>query len=163
MSKPVPLTTVFSHPIHFLAFGFGSGLSPKAPGTAGTLAALPLCYLCALLPPTMYWLITALICLTGLYICGESARKLKSHDHPGIVWDEFAGIFITLGGFSLNWTNLVLGFLLFRVFDILKPWPIAWADKKVSGGLGIMLDDIIAGMMAWIVLYGINSLWFDYF
>ncbi len=160
MSKQVSVKTVFSDPIHFLAFGFGSGLAPKAPGTFGTLAALPLVYFASALPLLIYLGIVLTICLVGIYLCGESAKKLKIHDHPGIVWDEFAGLFITLAGFVPSWQNLLLGFVFFRVFDILKPWPIKWADKEVAGGLGIMLDDIIAGCFAWLSLYGVNLIWY---
>ena len=159
MSKhpSIPASVVFSHPIHILAFGFGSGLLPKAPGTYGTLACIPLFWLMADLSLINYLIITGLVCLSGFYICGWSAEKLKVHDHPGIVWDEIAGFLITMVGFSFHWSNVLLGFILFRIFDILKPWPIRWIDRKVSGGFGIMLDDIIAGIFAWICLYAITS------
>ncbi|MCW9016490.1 MAG: phosphatidylglycerophosphatase A, partial [Kangiellaceae bacterium] len=84
---------------------------------------------------------------------------LKTHDHPGIVWDEFAGMFVTFLFIPITWQNLIAGFILFRLFDILKPWPIKWVDKKVSGGLGIMLDDILAGLAACGCLHGLNLLW----
>lgn len=158
--KKVPVKFVFSHPVHWLAFGFGSGLSPKAPGTVGTLAAIPLYWLCASFGLYSYLTVCVLISLTGIYWCGYSAKALKTHDHPGIVWDEFAGFFITMIGFAATWQNILLGFILFRLFDILKPWPIKWIDNHVSGGFGIMLDDIVAGVLAWCCLYGVNYLWF---
>ncbi|TQV85292.1 phosphatidylglycerophosphatase A family protein [Aliikangiella coralliicola] len=159
MSKPVPAKFVFSHPVHFLSFGFGSGLAPKAPGTFGTLAAIPLYLLVAELSLAYYLLTCALVSLVGIYFCHHTANRLKVHDHPGIVWDEIAGFLITMIGFAATWQNLLIGFVLFRIFDILKPWPIKWIDKHVSGGFGIMLDDLIAGGFAWCCLYGVNHLW----
>lgn len=159
MKNNVAAKTVFTSPLHFLAFGFGSGLAPKAPGTFGTLAVVPIYYLLAQTSLEVYLAVTIFICVIGIYLCGESARKLKTHDHPGIVWDEFAGYLITMTAISLTWQNVLIGFILFRIFDIVKPWPIKWADRKVSGGLGIMLDDIIAGLFAWGCLLGINYLW----
>jgi len=156
--KTVAFKTVFTNPIHFLAFGFGSGLAPKAPGTFGTLMAVPLFLLMADLTQTIYIGVCLFVSITGIYICGQSAKLLKTHDHPGIVWDEFAGFFITMIGFAATWQNIIIGFILFRIFDILKPWPIKWIDKKVEGGVGIMLDDILAGVFAWFCLFGINTL-----
>jgi len=158
MATAVAARTVFSHPVHILAFGFGSGLSPKAPGTFGTLAAIPFFLLLSNLNLGAYLLVCLLVSAVGVYICGESSRLLKVHDHPGIVWDEFAGFLITMAGFAATWQNVLIGFILFRLLDILKPWPIKWADKQVSGGLGIMLDDILAGVLAWVGVYGLNSL-----
>lgn len=134
--------------IHWLAVGFGSGLAPKAPGTFGTLAAVPFYLLLAQLPQPAYMLALLVCCVAGVWICGRSAADFGEHDHPAIVWDEFAGFFITMALVPLNLLNLLLGFALFRLFDIMKPFPIGWLDKRVSGGLGIMLDDIVAGMMS---------------
>ncbi|MGB0494822.1 MAG: phosphatidylglycerophosphatase A [Kangiellaceae bacterium] len=139
---------VFTNPIHLLAFGFGSGLSPKAPGTFGTLAAIPLFLLVSDIALEFYLLFCLVVSLVGIYICGKSAQLLKTHDHPGIVWDEFAGFFITMIAVPFSWQNVILGFVFFRLFDILKPWPIRWLDKNVDGGLGIMLDDIVAGIFS---------------
>ena len=144
--------TVFSSPVHFLAFGFGSGLSPKAPGTAGTLAAIPLYLLLVQLPLLGYLLAVCLITLGGIWLCGESSRRLGVHDHGGIVWDEFAGFFVTMIAAPSGWVWIGLGFALFRLFDIWKPWPVRVADRHIHGGLGIMLDDLLAGVYAWLVL-----------
>jgi phosphatidylglycerophosphatase A len=144
--------TVFASPVHFLAFGFGSGLSPKAPGTMGTLAAIPLYLLLAGLPLWGYMLAVVLVSLAGIWICGESSRRLGVHDHGGIVWDEFAGFLLTMAAAPPGWAWIMLGFALFRLFDIWKPWPIRVADRQVHGGLGIMLDDWLAGVYAWLVL-----------
>lgn len=144
--------TVLSSPVHFLAFGFGSGLSPKAPGTAGTLAAIPLYLLLVQLPLLGYLLAVCLIALAGIWLCGESSRRLGVHDHGGIVWDEFAGFFVTMIAAPSGWMWIGLGFALFRLFDIWKPWPVRVADRHIHGGLGIMLDDLLAGVYAWLVL-----------
>jgi phosphatidylglycerophosphatase A len=152
MSSP-PLThrRILTHPVYCLAFGFGLGLSPKAPGTFGTLAAIPLYWLMADLPIILYGLLVILFTAVGVYLCGETARAMHKHDHPGIVWDEVVGFLITMFPLSFDWRALILGFVLFRFFDIVKPWPIGVIDRGVKGGLGIMLDDIIAGVMAAIV------------
>ena len=139
-------------PILLLGLGFGSGLSPFAPGTAGTVVALLFVPLLALLS-TGYLLAVLLVAsLVGIYICGYSANKLGAKDPSSIVWDEFVGLWIALAGFPVSSLWLVSGFVVFRCFDILKPWPISVLDRKVPGGLGIMLDDILAGIMTWLVL-----------
>jgi len=151
----VPAKFSWRNPWHVLAFGFGSGLSARAPGTVGTLAAL-ICYLpLAQLPWTAYLAITMLATLIGIAICGRTARDLGVHDHGGIVWDEFAGFWITMLFAPPGWVWIGLGFVLFRLLDILKPWPIKWADTKVGGGLGIMLDDVLAGIMAALCLQAV--------
>ena len=135
------------YPEVLLATGFGSGLSPAAPGTVGTLASL---LLFLVLADTTWPLL--LICLAGfiagMWICQKTSDRLGVHDHGGIVWDEFVGMWLTLLWVPLSLTTIVLGFVLFRLFDILKPWPIGPLDKRVHGGLGIMLDDVIAGLFA---------------
>lgn len=139
---------VLTQPVNFLAFGLGSGLAPKAPGTFGTLAAVPLFLLLSLLSFDLYIGFVIAASVLGIAICGYAADDLKVHDHPGIVWDEFVGFWITMIAVPVSFGTICLGFLLFRFFDILKPWPIKWADQQVGGGLGIMLDDILAGLMA---------------
>lgn len=144
--------TVMRNPIHILAFGFGSGLAPFAPGTFGTVAAVLLYLMFQSLDVLTYCLLTAVICVVGVWICGRSSEMLGVHDHSGIVWDEFAGYFITMIAAPAGWVWIIVGFALFRLFDILKPWPIKWADQKVHGGLGIMLDDILAGFISLAIL-----------
>jgi phosphatidylglycerophosphatase A len=147
------------NPIHFLALGFGSGLSPKAPGTFGTLAAVPLVYLLSFyLSLGIYALVTLIACLAGIWICGLTAEDMQVHDDSSIVWDEVAGLFITMFAVPLSWQTVLLGFLLFRFFDILKPWPISYLDKHVHGGFGIMIDDVLAGVFALICLHTALSL-----
>lgn len=155
--------TVLSSPIHFLAFGFGSGLSPMAPGTVGTLMAIPLYLLMARLPWMYYLALLALAIVVGVWLCGESARLLGVHDHGGIVWDEFVGFWITMLFVPPEWLWIALGFVLFRLFDIWKPWPIRLIDKQVDGGLGIMLDDILAGIYALLLLHVIMLISASYF
>jgi len=150
--KQLQASTILRSPVHFLAFGFGSGLAPKAPGTVGTMVAVLLYLLCQSMDLLSYSLLTAAICISGIWICGKSSEMLGVHDHGGIVWDEFAGYFITMIAAPPGWIWIVVGFILFRLFDILKPWPIQWADEHVDGGLGIMLDDILAGLASFAVL-----------
>lgn len=138
-----------SDPIHFLALGFGSGLAPKAPGTFGTLAALPLVYLISVSAPLWLYVVLALLgTLVGIWICGKTAEDMGVHDDSSIVWDEVIGMLITMFAVPLSGINLLLGFLFFRLFDIVKPWPISYLDKNLHGGLGIMLDDVVAGLAA---------------
>jgi phosphatidylglycerophosphatase A len=139
---------ILTDPVLFLAFGFGSGLAKKAPGTLGTAAAIPMYYAFAQTDKWLYSLLTLGVTIVGVWICDVAARKLDEHDFGGIVWDEIAGYLITLWFVPFCWQTLVAGFILFRLFDIVKPWPIKWADQKVHGGLGIMLDDVLAGFFA---------------
>ncbi len=139
-------------PTGFLAFGFGSGLASFAPGTFGTLAALPFVPLLKSVPFVwqLIWVATALI--LGVWICDVVSRRLGVHDHGGIVWDEIAAYWLCVLFIPYQWTWLLAAFVLFRFFDILKPWPIGWADKKVSGGFGIMIDDVLAAIWTIILL-----------
>ena len=143
---------VWRNPWHFLAFGFGSGLAKWAPGTFGTLAAIPVYLLLVQLPWLWYGAITLLAFYIGIRICQVTSDDLKVHDFSGIVWDEFVGFWITMFLIPLDWKWVILGFILFRFFDIVKPWPIGYLDKRVHGGLGIMIDDVIAGIFANICL-----------
>ncbi len=150
--QPSP-TSLLTNPVHLLAFGFGSGLSPRAPGTMGTLVAVPLYLLMVeYLAMEGYLVMLLMTFLVGIYLCGKTARDLGVHDHGGIVWDEFVGYWITMLMVPVIWYWVLAGFVLFRIFDILKPFPIGLLDKKVGGGLGIMIDDVVAGVYAAIVL-----------
>jgi len=143
---------VLGDPVHVLAFGFGSGLAPKAPGTAGSIPGVLLAWLT--LPLALEWRlgIAVLLILSGIWICGESARRLGTHDHPGIVWDEITGMYITLLVAPPQIAAWALGFGLFRLFDIWKPWPIRDLDHRLAGGTGIMLDDLVAALYAAVLL-----------
>ncbi|MCL6415058.1 phosphatidylglycerophosphatase A [Aestuariirhabdus sp. Z084] len=144
--------SVWRNPIHFVAFGFGSGASPKAPGTVGTLAAIPFYLLLQYLPLANYLLVVLVAFVVGCWLCEITSRDIGVHDHGGIVWDEFVGFWITMIAAPPGWLWIVIGFGLFRFFDILKPWPIRWLDKKVGGGFGIMIDDVLAGLFALVVM-----------
>jgi phosphatidylglycerophosphatase A len=143
---------LLANPNHLFAFGFGSGLAPKAPGTFGTLAAIPFFGLIQDLSWPIYlsWLLVTFA--LGVMWCDRSSKALGVHDHGGIVWDEFVGFWVTMFMAPAGWIWILVGFVLFRFFDILKPWPINWLDKKVQGGFGIMIDDLVAGIYALIVL-----------
>lgn len=145
-----------SNPWHFLALGFGSGLSPKAPGTMGSLAALPVVWLAGQLPWLGYLLVTMLAVYAGVYICARASRDMGVHDHGAIVWDEVAGMLISCFLLPMTPLWLALGFLFFRFFDVLKPWPISWCDKHLHGGFGIMFDDVLAGLMAFACLQALR-------
>ncbi|KLV11093.1 MULTISPECIES: phosphatidylglycerophosphatase A [Photobacterium] len=143
------------NPWHLLATGFGSGLSPVVPGTMGTLAAVPFYLLLAQLPYGIYLLLTLVAAVVGIRICQRTSDDMGVHDHGSIVWDEFVGFWITMAiAPVVSWQWVLTGFILFRFFDMVKPWPISWLDKHVHGGLGIMVDDILAGFMAMIALWG---------
>ena len=145
-----------TNPVHFLALGFGSGLIKPAPGTWGTLASVPIYLLLLKILPAgflPYFMVVLVSFIVGVYLCGKTARDVGVHDHGAIVWDEFVGFWITMTMIPFMWSNLILGFVLFRLFDIVKPWPIKLLDKHVHGGFGIMVDDVLAGIFAWAILY----------
>ncbi|MDX1607532.1 MAG: phosphatidylglycerophosphatase A [Candidatus Competibacterales bacterium] len=137
-----------SDPRQLIALGFGAGLAPRAPGTAGTLVAVPPAWLLSDLAWPAFLALIAAAFLLGVAVCGFTARVAGVHDHPAIVWDEVVGYLVTVSAVPGTPLNLLLGFLLFRVFDILKPWPVGALDRRVTGGLGIMADDLVAGLMA---------------
>ena len=158
--------------VYWLGIGLGSGLPRRAPGTWGTVGGLIVAIPLLSLGFVPFLIITILACLLGNLICGRTSELMGGHDNPHIVWDEWAGMWLTLLPLSYMgiadgnfWQNIaqpssivaiIIAFILFRFFDIIKPPPIGWADKKVAGGLGIMLDDIIAGIMAaavWVIIY----------
>ncbi|WP_366929777.1 phosphatidylglycerophosphatase A [uncultured Thiodictyon sp.] len=145
---PRPTITRRDRAILFLAQGFGTGRLPKAPGTFGTLPGVLLYLLLAGLPLAPYLAVTAALLLIGIPLCGRAARTLGEKDPPSVVWDEIVGYLITMIAITPSWPAVVAGFAAFRLFDIWKPWPIGWIDRRVGGGLGIMLDDVVAGLMA---------------
>lgn len=158
-----------STPEHLLAFGFGIGLAPKAPGTFGSLLGVPLLMFLLLMPWQAYAATCALLLLVGIWASQRSAQMLRVHDYPGIVIDEIVGLLIAgavlLPPFEMpvwpQWLQLGAVFLLFRVFDIWKPWPIRWLDRNIHGGLGIMIDDVLAGVMAGALLWGAGKIPFE--
>ena len=143
-------------PVHFFALGFGAGLAPRAPGTAGTLVGVLLDPVLRLLGLELRLLAVALMFGVGVWVCGESARRLGAHDHPGIVWDEIVGYLALMLVLPGGWAWALAGFVVFRFFDIVKPWPIRQLDHGVPGGLGIMVDDVMAAVWGAFVLLGIR-------
>jgi len=139
---------ILANPVHFMAFGFGSGLAAKAPGTFGTLVAIPIYLLLEPLSLINFLIVLTLLTIFSFYIAGKSAQLLGIHDHGGIVIDEICGYLVTMTIAPSGWQWIIAGFILFRIFDILKPWPINYLDKKISGGIGIVSDDLMAGIYA---------------
>ena len=137
---------VLRSPTGFLALGFGAGLSPVAPGTAGTLVAVPLAWALQQMPPWSAWAVVLAMVLAGVWICQRAALALQMEDPAAVVWDEIAAFCLVAVLIPEGWTWLLAAFLLFRAFDILKPWPVAWLEKTLGGGLGIMADDIAAAL-----------------
>lgn len=150
--------SAFRNPIHLLAIGLGSGAAAKAPGTWGTVAGLILYLPLSLCSAPVYACLVLAAAVLGVYLCGKTSSDWGVHDHGAIVWDEFVGFWITMFLIPTTWYWVLLGFVLFRLFDIWKPWPISWLDKQVHGGLGIMLDDIAAGVLSWAILFSLVTL-----
>lgn len=136
---------------NFIALGAGLGLAPKAPGTFGTVLGIPLLLI---MPQNLiaYAIVVLALFALGVWCCDVCAKNLGVHDHPGIVWDEVVGYLITMAAVPRNLWWVIAGFVVFRLFDIIKPWPISWVDRQVHGGLGIMLDDVLAAFFALIVM-----------
>jgi phosphatidylglycerophosphatase A len=158
--SPSQHRALLRHPAGWIALGFGSGLSPVAPGTVGSLVALLPWLALRELPLPYYALALVLAFALGIRVCSWAVHTLGLKDPGVVVWDEFVGLWIALAPLlwwprgwmwiSAGW--IFLGFILFRIFDIAKPWPVSWADKSVGGGLGVMLDDVIAGLYAALAL-----------
>ena len=143
-----------TNPIHFLAVGLGSGLSPIMPGTMGSLMAIPLWLLFYGLTPMLYWVFILVTFIFGCFLCQKTSDDTHTHDSGHIVWDEFVGMWITLffiPQISILWVTIA--FVAFRIFDMAKPWPIRWFDKRIPGGFGIMVDDVIAAIFSSLSVY----------
>jgi phosphatidylglycerophosphatase A len=155
MTQPTP-NFLLSHPAHFVALGFGSGLAPRAPGTFGTLAALPLFWLLlqtGLGLPALLAVIAAGFAL-GIWACAVTGKDLGVSDHGGIVWDEIIAMWLVLAFTPANWLGWLAAFGLFRFFDILKPWPIRFFDQRLKSGFGVMFDDLLAALYALLLIKG---------
>lgn len=168
MNAKITLTSVqrralLTHPAGWIATGFGSGLVPRMQGTAGSAAALlPWWFLWRELPLPAYVLMLVLAFAIGVWACSCSSRRIAFPDHRALVWDEFVGQWLALLPVLAGpWWMMLPGFVLFRVFDVAKPWPIGWLDARVKGGMGVMLDDVVAGIFAAIVL-AVATLFFGY-
>ncbi len=143
---------LFAHPAHFFALGFGSGLAPKAPGTFGTLVGLPLFWLISSYTLYVQLLIIAALFIIGIYFCHKSSKDLGVADHGAIVWDEIVAIMLVLAFVPNNLFFWFAAFLLFRLFDIWKPYPICYFDAKLKNGFGVMFDDLLAAIYAILVM-----------
>ena len=149
--KPVP-RSIWTNPVHFIACGFGIGAIPWMPGTFGTAAGVVLYLILSPLPVWAYSIITFLLIVAGVFLCDITNRGFGTDDHPAAVWDEIASFLIVMIAIPKTWVFILIGFLLFRFFDIVKPWPIRWMDKHIHGGVGVMLDDVVAAIFSWIIL-----------
>jgi len=147
-----------AHFAHFFALGFGSGLAPKAPGTAGTLVAFPLYWLIRDLSLGYRFTIVTLLFGIGIYFCSKTNQSLGVADHGSIVWDEIVAMMMVLTFTPRHWAFWILAFALFRLFDIWKPFPIKQCDAKFKNGFGVMFDDILAAIYA-ILCMQVMVLW----
>lgn len=152
------LNRLLHDPVLLVAFGFGSGLAPRAPGTCGALAALALSPPLLWLPPPLAWGFLAIAVVAGIFLCDIAVSRIGMEDHPGIVWDEFTGLWLALLLTPSGWYFWAGAFVLFRIFDIVKPWPIRWLDRRCTGGFGVMIDDLAAGLATGIALHGLGML-----
>ncbi len=150
-AQPVP-HSIWEKPSHFIAFGFGSGAVPFAPGTFGTLMAIPFYLLMQPLPHLLYLFLLILITVASMWLCDKVSKEINAHDHSGMCLDEIVGYLVTMFSAPQGITWMVAGFLLFRLFDIWKPWPIRYVDEHVKGGTGMILDDVLAGVYSLILL-----------
>jgi len=144
---------VLRNPVHIFSFGFGAGLSPVAPGTMGTLVAVPIFLVIETFSPLIYLLFITTMFFFGCWSSAMTTKALNVNDHPGIVIDEIVGYLITMFFVPVIWYWVILGFLLFRLFDIWKPWPVSIVDEKVKGGIGVMLDDVLAAIYSLLSLH----------
>ncbi len=150
--------TIWTNPIHFTACAFGFGALPWMPGTWATLASIPIVMALKHFPEWIYLLVTLVMILLGIVVCGITNRDFGASDHPACAWDEMASFPIVMIGIPLTWYYLALGVIIFRCLDIFKPWPIGWLDRNIHGGLGVMLDDVVAALFSWVILQGLIKL-----
>lgn len=155
LAKSPNLQFLLQHPAHFFGLGFGSGLAPKAPGTFGTLVGYPLFWLISVYALSTQLIIISALFLIGIYFCGVTGKALGVSDHGGIVWDEIVAMMLVLAFTPNQWQWWLVAFLLFRLFDIWKPFPIRQYDAKLKNGFGVMFDDLLAAIYAIIGLQGL--------
>ncbi len=144
----------------FFATGFGVGFSPVAPGTCGTLVGCLLFWFLSSLPPAIYTVTIVGLLFFAIWVSHQARSSFGAEDPKQIVIDEMIGMLITLAFFPFHWGTLLIGFVLFRIFDIAKPWPVCWADQKLPGGFGIVMDDVAAGLYAQLALRLLQSFHF---
>ena len=148
---PVP-ESIWKNPWHFIAFGFGTGAIPVAPGTFGTLITIPLYLFLASFSHTFYLICTIAIIIFSIWLCEKTSKEIHIHDHQGMCIDEVVGFLVTMYCAPYGWGWIILGVILFRIFDIWKPWPIRQIDAHVKGGFGMILDDVIAGLFSLVII-----------
>ena len=146
------LKFLFAHPAHFFALGFGSGLAQKAPGTFGTIVGLPLFWLISGQSLNTQFAIIALLFVIGIYFCDVAGKNIGVSDHGSIVWDEIVAMLLVLALTPFSAAYWLVAFLLFRLFDIWKPFPIRQFDAKLKNGFGVMFDDLLAAIYAVLTL-----------
>ncbi len=146
------LQSIWENPIHFVACGFGLGAIPIAPGTFGTLGGVVLYLILSRLPLWVYIMVAVVLLIFGFLICGITNRDFGTDDHPAAVWDEIVGFLFVMIAVPKTWYFILIGFVLFRLFDIWKPWPIRWVDRHIHGGIGVMLDDVVAALFSLVIL-----------
>ncbi len=149
---------VWKYPVHWLAYGFGTGLSPFAPGTFGSLVGVALFWFMASMPAIPYAIVVAVMFVAGIFICGQTAHDVGAVDPGFIVYDELVGFLVAMYLLPTEWRWVVGGFVVYRVFDIWKPFPIHWVEDKLGLGSGIMTDDVISGIYTFIVLHVVRLL-----
>lgn len=154
----VNFKSLIKRPACFVAYGFGAGLAPKAPGTFGTIVALPIYWLIQNWSLTAYVALVLVMFIAGIWLCQKASDWLKQDDASGIVWDEIVGYLVAMTLAPSGWQWMLVGFVLFRFFDILKPWPVSLADRKLHGGLGVMLDDFVAGVYSLALILLLNEI-----
>jgi phosphatidylglycerophosphatase A len=150
----------YSHPAHVVAFGFGAGLARFAPGTFGTLLAWPFGWLLGAAHPLVVFGMLAALFILGVWACAITGRHLGMHDHGSMVWDEFVAFLLMLAILPHDLAWQLAGFILFRTFDIAKPPPIRWFERRYQGGFGVMFDDLLAAGYALVVLAVFRRLFF---
>lgn len=150
---PPPPHSIWTNPIHFTACGFGIGAFPFFPGTIATGFAIPLAILLSRTSLWFYITVCCILFLAGIYLCGITNRDFKTDDHPAAVWDEIATFPIALMLIPITTLNVLLAFVLFRFFDIIKPWPICWVDQHCHNGFGVMLDDLLAALFTLLLMH----------
>jgi phosphatidylglycerophosphatase A len=148
---PIP-EKVWQDPLYFIAFGFGTGTISFAPGTFGTLIAIPIYLLMQPLSSLAYLILTLIIITGSVWICSEVTREIGVDDHQGMCLDEVVGFLVTMFHAPAGWKWILTGFVLFRLFDIWKPWPISYVDRNIHGGFGIIFDDVLAGIFSCAIL-----------
>lgn len=144
--------SIWKNPIELIACGFGIGAIPWMPGTFGTILGIIFYIFLSRFSLLTYIIIAIFLFIFGVIICDITNRRFGTFDHPAAVWDEIVGFLFVMIGIPKVWYYIFIGFILFRIFDVWKPWPISWLEKNIIGGLGVMIDDIVAALYSWIIL-----------